>query len=259
MSISNLSPSTSIAYPALEEVLSHAVLESISQFWFHHMDSDHIIALDVEDAGPWFTQTEAFDEECIAQFSPVLKAIKSVEPTGEDIISAANPSTPLHWLSLIILLDQLPRNCFRGAGLEIAYRYFDPLALEVALQAIKSRIPDETSVRFRLTYRFWFYMPMEHSEDMEVQEMLTQAHLRMFADLDMVIASPPVGQDTDVAHCRAVLIKRRASYEKFKATIRGICDSHKSIIRSFGRFPHRNETLGRASTAGELEFLRQKT
>jgi hypothetical protein len=49
----------------LEGVLSHAVLDSISNFWFRHLEDDHVIIPGIEDVTPWFSQSDAYDQECL--------------------------------------------------------------------------------------------------------------------------------------------------------------------------------------------------
>lgn len=181
-----------------------------------------------------------------------------MQPSGADILAAANPSMPLHWVSLVIFLDQLPRNCFRGAKSKIVFTLFDMMAFEVASQALKLGIPADKQVRFQLAYRFWLYMPLEHSESIEVQESLVKVHHGMWRDFDMLMEKAVQGWDGDFAHNRAVLLKRRDSFEKFKSTIQAICESKKDLLRRFGRFPQRNDALGRPSTAEELQWLKER-
>jgi uncharacterized protein (DUF924 family) len=54
-----------MAQATLESVLSHAVLEDISNFWFHHLEDDHVIVPGIEDATSWFSQSDAYDQECL--------------------------------------------------------------------------------------------------------------------------------------------------------------------------------------------------
>ena len=92
----------------------------------------------------------------------------------------------------------------------------DAKALGIAREAIRRRF----DVEIPLTVRNWVYMPFMHSEDMAVQ---TEG-LSYFARLDQP--------------------------EVMKAA-----EEHADIIRRFGRFPHRNEVLGRVSTEAERDFL----
>ncbi|RYN79147.1 hypothetical protein AA0117_g4195 [Alternaria alternata] len=241
----------------LEGVLSHAVLDSISNFWFRHLEDDHVIVPGIEDATPWFSQSDAYDQECLDKFGALLELMKLIQPSSADIIAAAKPCTPLHWISLIILLDQLPRNCFRDAKTGIVFTLFDKLALEVATQALKLNIPAEEQVRFKLVYRFWFYMPMEHSERLEVQESLTKAHSDMWHDYEMLLEESVDRWDSTLAQYRAVLMGRKDSFEQFRSTMQGICESKKDILYRFGRFPQRNDALGRSSTLEEIKWLKE--
>jgi hypothetical protein len=54
-----------MAQMTLESALSHAVLEGISDFWFRHLEDDHVIIPGIEDATPWFSQNDAYDQECL--------------------------------------------------------------------------------------------------------------------------------------------------------------------------------------------------
>ena len=124
---------------------------------------------------------------------------------------------PHSCLALILLLDQLPRNLFRGTA---AAFDTDSSALEIAQQAIAAGIDRE----FLPVQRWFFYLPLEHSEDLANQEQC----LALFQQLP---EHPGQVQAIASAH------------------------QHHQLIRQFGRFPHRNVLLGRESTPAELEYL----
>lgn len=109
------------------------------------------------DAGPklWFVKDETFDGRCRA---------------FENEHHAAARGELVHWeldaegaLALLILLDQIPRNIFRGSPHAFAT---DRLAQAVALRAIDKRFDAATESALR----FFFYMPLEHAEDPVLQE-----------------------------------------------------------------------------------------
>jgi uncharacterized protein (DUF924 family) len=137
-----------------------------------------------------------------------------------------------HWeesaadaLALVVLLDQFPRNIHRGSPL--AYSA-DPLARDVAGRAIDHGF----HMMLPRNRRFFFYLPFEHSED-----LIDQARsITLFRDW--------------VDDCPAE--KRAEAEHHFTYILR-----HEEIIRRFGRFPHRNAVLGRASTPEEAEFLKE--
>ena len=159
----------------------------------------------------WFEKQEAFDREIRRAFA----ALRDQAAAGE---LAEWERTPADCLALILLLDQFPRNMFRGTARAFAS---DPLALRVAQSAVANGF-DET---MRPLERMFVYLPFEHAESLEMQEKCCQ--------LMRALAQFP---ETEDVYRYAVL--------------------HRDIIARFGRFPHRNASLGRDSTRDEEEFLK---
>ncbi|MBS0319586.1 MAG: DUF924 domain-containing protein [Proteobacteria bacterium] len=121
-------------------------------------------------------------------------------------------------LARVIVLDQFTRNAFRDTAEAFAG---DARALATAQDAL-DRGFDRTLAPLE---RWFLYMPFEHSESLAMQDRA----IALFAAL----ADEGLPGPLDWA--------RR----------------HRDVIARFGRFPHRNVMLGRASTAEELAFLRQ--
>ena len=161
----------------------------------------------------WFEKDKAFDEEIRARFGAAVHAAQM----GELDSWAA---TQMGALALLILLDQMSRNIYRGQ----AKAYLaDPLAREVAAEAV-ARGFDR---RYPFPDRVFFYLPFEHCETLANQDRyfaLIQGCLREFGE----VALPYL----DYSH------------------------RHRDIIKRFGRFPHRNEALVRETTEDEAEFLK---
>ena len=160
----------------------------------------------------WFIKDAAFDDDIRARFT----ALHEQAAAGKFVRWQAHPRDNL---ALIVLLDQFPRNMFRGAA-----RAFetDPLALAATRHALaqdhdRDLLPVE---------RQFIYLPLEHCESLAEQELC------------------------------ATLMKE---LEVFAPTqgVHEWAEKHLQIIRRFGRFPHRNAILGRESTAEEIEFLKQ--
>ncbi|MFM4835611.1 DUF924 family protein [Aeromonas veronii] len=150
-----------------------------------------------------------------------------------ELAQAAAKGSLAHWadlpsgrLALILLLDQLPRNIHRGTPAAFAQ---DPLARDLCLKGLsigadKSLLPLE---------RVFFYLPLEHAESREQQAR----SVALFEALAVEQAGTPA-----------------------QATFAGFADfarRHQVIIERFGRFPHRNDILGRTSTPEEAAFLQQ--
>lgn len=123
--------------------------------------------------------------------------------------------TPQGALALMVVLDQFPRNMFRGTA--AAFRS-DCRALKAAKLAIK-RGHDKATPE---PERQFFYLPLMHSEGLPDQERC----VRLIA-----MAMPKTGRD-NLEHARR----------------------HREVIRRFGRFPSRNAPLGRRDTEAERAY-----
>lgn len=131
--------------------------------------------------------------------------------------------SPRRRLSLILLLDQFPRHIYRGTRRAFAA---DEKALSLALSGIQSG----ADAALDPIERLFFYMPLQHSESLEVQEESVGAYRRLL--------------DESPEALRAQL-----------ASALQAAQAHRSIIARFSRFPHRNRALGRVSTPEERKFL----
>ena len=163
-------------------------------------------------AGPkqWFAKNAAFDDAIRLKF----EATHFAAARGE---YEAWRQTAEGTLALLILLDQFPRNLFRGSAHAFAT---DPLARRIARAAAQ----DDLDLQVHPTLRPFFYLPFEHSEDLADQDLsvrLCEAHRDRTGDEDTL---------------------------KWAVI-------HRDIIARFGRFPHRNACLGRETTAEEQVFL----
>jgi len=160
----------------------------------------------------WFAKDAAFDDAIRARFHADWE---EAAQGGRDIWrDEARPA-----LALVVLLDQFPRNMFRGDARAFAS---DARALAVAAGMVARGFDNG----LRPVERWFAYLPFEHAEDLVTQ----RRSLALFAGL---------AGDADSAG--TIDYARR----------------HHDIIARFGRFPHRNAILGRVSTTEELAFLRQ--
>jgi uncharacterized protein (DUF924 family) len=128
-------------------------------------------------------------------------------------------ATPQSALALVLLLDQVPRNIFRATP----RAYASDAQARATTHAALARGHDRTLLP---NERLFLYLPLEHSEILADQER--------YLELVQGLASSP----------DAVAIMTAAQ-------------RHRDIVARFGRFPHRNEILGRVSTAEEIAFLRE--
>lgn len=162
----------------------------------------------------------------------------------------------MDWLNIILLLDQIPRNCYRGEESKVVFGRFDPLAEAIALQALERGITTQSPYfKYRLAYRTWFYMPLMHSESLAVHEQAVKVHEDIAEDMNELLAKDPSTLTEEEARCQNVLSSKADALQAFLTHTSDFEKRHKVIIERFGRYPHRNQALGRKSTPEEIEYL----
>ncbi|MBV8910758.1 MAG: DUF924 domain-containing protein [Gammaproteobacteria bacterium] len=192
----------------------------IREFWFGRLP------LSAEDLNRrvrfWFGgDASRLREQRDAQIRERFGALLERAAAGE---LAAWADGPRRRLSLIILLDQFPRHIYRGDARAFAY---DEQALSLTLSGMQSAADAALDVVERL----FFYMPMQHAESREAQDESVAAYRRLLEET------------------------KTEPREPFAAAVRS-AENHRAIIERFGRFPHRNDALGRESTPEETRWLR---
>jgi uncharacterized protein (DUF924 family) len=185
--------------------------DQILNFWFGNL---------TDPQGPygqqrsvWFKKDAAFDDRIRQRFLPDYERAAAGDYTPWR-------SQPRSCLALILLLDQVPRNLFRGDARSYAT---DAEALAVA-EAEIAQGHDQALIPVE---RLFMYLPLEHSEDLARQQRCVQ----LFETL--VKEAPELASTLDYAY------------------------RHRDVIARFGRFPHRNHILGRTTTPEEAAFLQQ--
>ena len=192
------------------------VKDELLEFWFGDDPDDASVA--AAKAELWWGHKPETDELLRERFGTAA--------------SAASVGILDHWagsprgrLALILLLDQIPRVVNRGSPEAFA---MDVDARKVASQGIESG----ADRLLRPIERVFFYLPFEHSEEIEDQER----SLALFREL-----------------VNEVPAEHRETFAFFL----DYAVRHREVIARFGRFPHRNGVLGRESTPEEKAFLEQ--
>lgn len=161
-------------------------------------------------------QQSAIDEMIRERFAELMRRAAAGALAGW-------AASPHRRLALILLLDQFPRNAFRGTARAFAT---DEQALALALSGVQAAADAALSPLERV----FLCMPLQHAERLDVQE-------------------------ESVAAYRRLLDEAPAELRPFFAGVQAFAERHHAIIRRFGRFPHRNKALGRTSTPDELVYL----
>jgi uncharacterized protein (DUF924 family) len=190
--------------------------EEILDFWFGDLSAPDYPPR--EQSQLWFGKSERSDNIVRERFSRDLARAAQGEcgDWGSD---------PRGRLSLILLFDQFPRMIYRDTPQAFAY---DEYAQALVLEGIKL-CQDSALNPFE---RLFFYLPLEHAENLDLQHRSVEA----FRDL--------------VA----------AASQEHRGKVAGYLDyaiRHFEVIERFGRFPHRNRILNRASSAEEVLYLRE--
>lgn len=175
---------------------------------------------------------------------------------GEELLEIVQPGSPFDYLSIILLLDQMPRNCYRGDSALTAFTIFDPIALGVATRALELNIPTSPEIHYHFSRRMWFYVPLMHSESLSSHEKAAAEYERMAQDIENLITKSDVDETCDHRRYAARVVGEKVEEARGFAKVQtGYEKRHFDIIRKFGRYPHRNMALGREMTVEEREYL----
>ncbi len=172
----------------------------------------------LENQDKWWKKDPSWDEEIRQRFS-------------EDVEQAKNGNyddwkqKPLGCLAWIILLDQFSRNLYRGSAQSFAQ---DELARQACLQGLAEGLDTQLTP----IQRTFFYMPLMHSESLSEQKQSVTLFRQLAEHAPKELASS---------------LKNNLDFAL----------RHAEIIQRFGRFPHRNDILGRDSSREEKDFLQE--
>lgn len=189
-------------------------IEHILEFWFGTFPSPY--TADSTKADMWFKNGRAYDQEIFTRFALDYEmAIKGELDHWLDSYRGR--------LALIILLDQFSRHIHRDSAQSFAQ---DSKAQVLCLDGIASG----DDKKMHVIERSFFYLPLEHAEDIEKQMLSIKAYTQLAEDVPEQYRKP------------------------FEMTL-SFAERHQFVINKFGRFPELNEILGRTSTADELAFI----
>lgn len=191
-----------------------AAASDVLEFWIGDADAD---ATDAKRRGAlWFRSSKQTDDTIRDRFGGLWRDVR--DGRCEDWLGAAHGH-----LAQIIVLDQFPRNLFRGTAEAFST---DPRALSLCL----SLADDESFEQLGWMSRAFALMPMQHAEDEAIQARSVRAF--------EALADACRGAHRDI-------LMNSARFAR----------EHRDIVARFGRFPHRNRVLGRESTEAEKAWL----
>lgn len=191
-----------------------------------------------------------FDKECYNEFGSAIESISPsrysikglsdsqlAEPFVQEIAKSDGEESTKTALSLVILLDQIPRNLYRtNETLKVVYEHYDPIAVALArhITSTMPRLDLNPSIKHSVPYRQWFYLPLMHSEKLADHE----TWMRIQEESERESKGMPE------------ILEELGKSRKFE-------EMHVDIIKKFGRYPHRNGCLGRESTEDEGKHMEE--
>ncbi|KAJ3154838.1 hypothetical protein HDU86_004538 [Geranomyces michiganensis] len=202
-------------------LLPPRVVQGVLAFWFEGILANPTAGVPQSLVKRWFVADPEVDKQ-VADLVPVA-TFDTLPEHAEKALSSPNVTADTDTLlAAVIVLDQFSRNIFRGTPRAFAS---DPIARRLA-----ARLPEGTGLA--LNRRGFKILPLMHSEDLNDQERCVAL---IKAWLDDCAAYPE--------------LQGYASY-----TLKSAQD-HYDLIATYGRFPHRNEILARASTPDEIAYM----
>ena len=192
------------------------VLGVIHQYWFGPLQSQTDLPSDKKEI--WFKQSDTTDAHIKEHFARYIPEAAALD-WDLDALSREEQ------VGLVVLLDQFPRNVFRGQP--------EAYACDSKARSVAGRLISGGKERFSLIEQIFLAIPFEHSENI--------------AD-----------QDYSVWLMSGIAVEAASSFPDYARWALDSFIVHRDIIRRFGRFPYRNHALGRPSTGGELAFLSEK-
>lgn len=219
-----------------------SAINEILDFWFEELSF-----------GDWFEDSGKHDQTITARFKHLVEQAR--ETTELDTTWLSTPSGSL---AMIILLDQFSRNIYRvgnhpDPGLSFSG---DFKALNIASQSIAKGFDRDIQKEFASSahqgraQRYFFYMPFMHAENLPSQIAAVSLAQNMAGELEAARLEKQVRGEEETEtekFFREWLITQSIPF--------GV--AHRSCVAQLGRFPKRNEPLGRDHTAEEVRFLEE--
>ena len=194
--------------------MKHPPLEEVRHFWFE--DACTSPASLARHQARWFAPSDQLDRDIEDRFGTLPDAVRSGA-------LSYRPDDAHDLLTVILILDQFPRQIYRNTPRAFAY--------DSEARAISSTMIEKSLFQvLHPVEQVFVFLPFEHSETLSDQVLSVQLY-------------------------ETLLQQAPQSYRSFLENALDYARRHHSIIERFGRFPHRNAALWRESTEEEKSFL----
>ena len=194
--------------------MRHPHLEEVRHFWFE--DACTSPASLARHQARWFAPSAQLDRDIKKRFGALPEAVRSGA-------LSYRPDDAHDLLTVILILDQFPRQIYRNTPRAFAY--------DSEARAISSAMIEKSLFQaLHPVEQVFVFLPFEHSETLSDQSLCVELY-------------------------ETLLQQAPRPYQSFLENALDYARRHHSIIKRFGRFPHRNATLKRGSTREEDSFL----
>lgn len=197
------------------------VAQSLVERWFGGWTDDEPLGENDPCMALWWGKSEAVDEELRERFG-AAHLEEAADLDAPDLFD-----DPVRAVARVLLLDQIPRNIYRGTGHMFAT---DGLARQTTQRIVGNEVLYRSLPRI---HRYFVLMPWMHAETVEDHVRGTDGFAALAEDAAGTARANVYGMALEYEH------------------------KHRVIVERFGRYPHRNRLLGRESTAEERAFLEQ--
>ncbi|MEK8032487.1 DUF924 family protein [Ideonella sp. DXS29W] len=201
---------------------SQTLTTEVPQYWFGAVDDSTALSMQHEAVQRWNAKSPAVDEFIRTQFLSIYRDLRGEAERGWA------PASLAERVGAVLVLDQFPRHIYRD---QVGMYGSDSLAIRLTVDGLNT--PEHKTLP--MVRRMFLYMPLMHSERVDDQRRCVQLFDEMREDVKT--RSPQNVQFFEMSYHYA----RR----------------HLEIVERFGRFPHRNEILGRPTTEAEAAFLKE--
>jgi len=220
--------------------------KDILDYWFHDT------GIYTPDYDKWFMRSQDYDEEIKEKFGDLLKEAEQGKGFGW-------LHTKDSYVAYIILLDQFSRHIYRGSGDSFKNDTGVMIFTELGFELYKDQLKG---------YEFMFaFMPYMHTENIEYQrtgERHFETHKRLYTKLDRCkncMDRPLTDENHPSYSARMGCIPEKTNYDKEYEMLKSMeshVQGHKQVIQMFGRFPKRNDAIGRDNTYQEIQYMNRE-
>ncbi|KAJ7584783.1 hypothetical protein C8J56DRAFT_892513 [Mycena floridula] len=257
--------------PDLSKILTSSLYQKIIDLYFPWKKGE----LDMEVYAKIFqgepdNSRQLYDTLHASALKPISTFCPSI-PVLSTYLNPAEPQYPEHALALILLIDQGPRQLYKGLDLRWTNCFFD-ITVQKLVKALiyAGNLPDATEKWCALGYTFeeamihkiWFYAPLVHSEYLDNHDFVADKMEVLRREVELYAGVSDPGRKTRKEDAtdvelfgKLILAGPPTEFASFMFWICRLFEAHRPIIERYGHYPYRNQVCGRETNAEDQKWL----